>query len=94
MEKNEIREGIVSSIGYNGEGIIKEDNFVIFVPFSLPGEKISYKVLKVHKNIVYGKLLEVKTPAENRERPICSVYTKCGGCQYQHLRYYRQLKQK
>ncbi len=94
MEKNEIREGIVNSIGYNGEGIIKEDNFVIFVPFSLPGEKISYKVLKVHKNIVYGKLLEVKTPAENRERPICSVYTKCGGCQYQHLRYYRQLKQK
>ena len=47
MEKNEIREGIVNSIGYNGEGIIKEDNFVIFVPFSLPGEKINYKVLKV-----------------------------------------------
>lgn len=94
MEKNEIREGLVSSLGYNGEGVIKEDNFVIFVPFALPCEKIKYKVLKVSKNVVYGKLLEVLTPAESRERPQCDVYTKCGGCQYQHLKYFKQLKQK
>lgn len=94
MEKNEIKEGIVSSLGYNGEGIIKEDGFVVFVPFALPCEKIKYKVLKVIKNVVYGKLLEVLTPAESRERPQCDVYTKCGGCQYQHLKYFKQLKQK
>ncbi len=94
MEKNEIKEGIVGSLGYNGEGIIKEDGFVVFVPFALPCEKIKYKVLKVSKNVVYGKLLEVLTPAESRERPQCDVYTKCGGCQYQHLKYFKQLKQK
>lgn len=94
MKKNEIYEGVVTDIGCNGEGILKKDEYIIFIPFTLPGEKVQYKVLKVQKNIVYGKLLDVLTPAEFRERPLCEVYTKCGGCQYQHLRYYKQLKQK
>ena len=92
MKKNEEYIGIVQAIGSNCEGIIKQDGTIVFVPFVLIGEKIRYKVLKVTSKCAYGKVLEVLTPAEARVRPECPVFTKCGGCQLQHLRYVNQLK--
>ncbi len=94
MRKNDELIGNVSAIGSNMEGIVRTQDFVCFVPFALVGEKIKFKVLKVTKNIAFCKLLEVLTPAEQRVRPRCRVYGKCGGCQLQHLRYKDQLKLK
>lgn len=94
MVKNEERVGIVSRLGSNGEGVLKDGDFTVFVPYALPNEKIKYKVLKVKKNIVFAKIVEVYTPAEERVRPACAVYEKCGGCQLQHLKYKLQLKLK
>ena len=94
MLKNEERVGIVSRLGANGEGIIKDGEYTVFLPYALPNEKIKYKVLKVKKNVVFAKTLEVYTPAEERVRPACAVYEKCGGCQLQHLKYKLQLKLK
>ena len=92
MEKNEERVGVVAGLGANGEGIIKQDGTIVFVPFTLVGEKIKFKVLKVTSKCAYGKVLEVLTPAEMRVRPDCSVFGKCGGCQLQHVKYINQLK--
>jgi 23S rRNA (uracil1939-C5)-methyltransferase len=91
MVKNEEKIGVVLSLGMNGEGVIKDEDAVVFVPFALEGEKIRYKILKVTKKCAYGKLLEVITPAEERVRPKCPVFTKCGGCQLQHLKYSSEL---
>ena len=92
MVKNEEKIGIVVGLGSNGEGIIKDDGKVVFVPFTLIGEKVRYKVLKVDKKCAYGKVLEVLTPAEIRVRASCPVFGKCGGCQLQHVKYVNQLK--
>ena len=94
MRKNDELIGNVSAIGSNMEGIVRIDNTVCFVPYALVGEKIKFKVLKTTKNIAFCKLLDVLTPAEERVRPACKVYEKCGGCQLQHLRYKDQLKLK
>ncbi len=94
MQKNQIYTQIITDIGYNGEGIAKIDNVTCFIPFALLGEKVEFKVLKVDKNIAYCKCLEVISPADNRVRAKCSVFTKCGGCQLQHLKYVDQLKVK
>ncbi len=92
MKKNEERVGIVVGIGANGEGIVKQDDTVIFIPFALVGEKIRFKILKVTSKCAYGKVLEVLTPAEMRVRVNCPVYGKCGGCHLQHVKYVNQLK--
>lgn len=94
MNKNDELIGNVSAIGSNMEGIVRVNDFICFVPFAIIGEKIKFKVLKITKNIAFCKLLEVLTPAEERVRPRCCVYEKCGGCQLQHLRYRDQLKMK
>lgn len=90
MEKNDILIATAASLGTNGEGIVKTDP-ALFVPFLLPGERAKIQVLQV-KRAAYGKALEIITPAEERVRPKCAVFTKCGGCQLQHLRYKDQLK--
>ena len=91
MEKNEEYIGIVEKTGSNGEGILKNGDYTVFVPDALPEEKIKYKVLKVKKNICFAKLVELCVPSEERVRPKCRVYEKCGGCQLQHLKYKHQL---
>lgn len=91
MKKNEEFIGEVLSMGSNGEGIIKQDGKVVFVPFTLLGEKVRYKILKVTSKCIYGKELEILTPSEVRVRPKCPAFTKCGGCHLQHIKYAQQL---
>ncbi len=92
MNKNDVREGTVIAMGMNGEGVLKDNGIIVFVPFTLVGEKIRYKVLKVASGYAYAKVEEVLTPAEERVRPKCPVFGKCGGCQLQHVKYASQLK--
>ncbi len=94
MQKNEILTATVDSLGYNGEGILHVDGTTVFVPFSLPCEKIEFKVLKVKGSVAFGKLEKVLEPSKNRVEPKCPYFYKCGGCQLQHLKYSEQVKLK
>ena len=80
IEKNDIICALTSGIGTNGEGIVKHEGITFFVPACLPGEKIRFRVLKVDGKVGYGKVEEILTPAEERVRPKCPVFLKCGGC--------------
>ncbi len=92
LKKNDVKIGKVIDLGINGEGVIKDENTVIFVPFAILGEEIRYKVLKITSKCAYGKLLEVISPSIDRTEPQCIYYTKCGGCQLQHINYQKQLE--
>ncbi len=94
IEKNDVLCAVASAIGSNGEGIIKHEGITFFVPACLPGEKVCFKVLKIKGNIGYGKVEEILTPAEERVREKCPVYSRCGGCCLQHLDYNAQLLHK
>ncbi len=91
MKKNDVIEVRCSGLGSNGEGIAAIDGFTLFVPYLLPGERASVRVLKVKGNIAYGKAEEIHVPAEDRVRPKCPVFYRCGGCLLQHMRYRSQL---
>ena len=94
IEKNQIICAVTDAIGVNGEGIIRYEGITFFVPACLPGEKVRFKVLKVKGNIGYGKVEEILTPAEERVREKCPVFSRCGGCCLQHLDYSAQLVHK
>ena len=93
-EKNDIICGVVDALGAGGEGIIRHEGITFFVPACLPGEKVVFKALKVKGNVGYGKVEEVLTPAEERARPKCPVFLKCGGCTLQHVDYSAQIAYK
>ena len=94
INKNDELIGTVISFGSNGEGIIKHDGFVVFLPLSIPLEKVKYKVLKVTSKCAYGKVISVLEKSADRVEPKCPVFSKCGGCQLQHLAYEKQLSLK
>lgn len=91
MNKNDILTVVCQRLGSNGEGVARADDVTLFVPGLLAGERARVRVLSVKEGIAYGKVEEVFTPAEERVRPVCSVFGKCGGCQLQHIRYRDQL---
>jgi len=81
----------IDSLGYEGEGIGKVNNFTVFVKGALKGEKVRVKIIKVNKNFAFGKLIDIIKPSGHRVEPVCSIYNRCGGCQLQHLSYSEQL---
>jgi 23S rRNA (uracil1939-C5)-methyltransferase/tRNA (uracil-5-)-methyltransferase len=72
----------------------KNSGWVILVPFSLPGDRIRARVWRNHKNYSEADLLEVLEPSADRVEPLCQVFGKCGGCQYQNLSYSKQIEWK
>jgi 23S rRNA (uracil1939-C5)-methyltransferase len=59
--------------------------------FSQPGEIVKAAIYKKKRDYCEGKILEVETSVEGRVTPPCPHFGQCGGCQYQHLEYERQL---
>jgi tRNA/tmRNA/rRNA uracil-C5-methylase (TrmA/RlmC/RlmD family) len=68
--------------------------WVLMIPFTLPGERVRVRVFRNHKNYSEADLVTVLTPAPERIAPRCPLFTRCGGCQYQHFDYEAQLSWK
>lgn len=79
----------IEYLGHKGEGIAHIDGQRIFVPFTLPGEEVT-----VMREGDRATLVEILTPAADRQPPFCPHYGVCGGCQLQHLgpEIYRSFK--
>lgn len=67
---------------------------VIFVEGAVPGERVRARLKKHHKSYWEAELVEVLTSSPDRKSPECQVFSKCGGCQWQHLNYPAQLRSK
>lgn len=85
MQANEVIEGVVENLAFGGQGIIRNEGKVIFVPFSAPGDLITCKITHVKKSFAFGTLLTVEKPSSDRIYPKCPYFGTCGGCQIQHL---------
>lgn len=94
VKKNETITLQFEDLTHQGNGVGKVDGYPLFVPFALPGEEASVRVVKVNKNFGYGKLEEIHKRSPHRQEPPCHVYEKCGGCQLQHMSYEMQLDMK
>ena len=84
----------VHDVAFGGEGVARVDDFVVFVPFVIPGEIVEAEVTEVKKKFARARLVRVLTPSPERVEPRCEYFGKCGGCQYQHLAYPAQLRVK
>ncbi len=94
VEKN--AEYVVDIIdnGYEGEGIAKIGDRVIFIPNCIKGERVKIKVLKVSNSVCYGKLIEIYKKSKYRVDYDCKTYEKCGGCNLRHVDYKKTLEMK
>ncbi|MGL5466107.1 MAG: TRAM domain-containing protein, partial [Leuconostoc lactis] len=56
VTKNQEVEGEVVDITYQGMGVVKIDNFPIFVVDAIPGEIVRLGITKVQKNFAFGRV--------------------------------------
>ncbi|MFC1666372.1 class I SAM-dependent RNA methyltransferase [Candidatus Omnitrophota bacterium] len=84
-------EAEVYGMAYGGMGVARVDGKVYFIEGALPGEKVTFTKRREKKNFGLGRIAEILTPSSSRVEPVCPYYNKCGGCQYQHLDYEKEV---
>ena len=88
LKKNDELEVTIERLGINGEGIATYNGKVIFVPFALSGERVKIHIINDKNSFLVAKLLEVIEPSNDRCSATCPYFSKCGGCDVQHLKYH------
>lgn len=85
----------IRSLGSAGEGIgTAEEGYALFVTGALPGERVSVEIVEKKERYAKGRMIDLIDPSPERVTPFCPLFSKCGGCQIQHLSYSGQLEAK
>ena len=85
--KNQQIELTITGMTSGGMGVGRLDGFAVFVPGSIPGERILAHVVKVQRHYAYAKLMEIRSASPDRMESDCPVSIACGGCCYRHMTY-------
>ena len=73
---------------------IEEENYVVFVHGSYPGDKVTAQLRKIKNSYAEAKAIDIISPSKYRVEPRCKFFGTCGGCKQQDLNYETQLKYK
>lgn len=82
-----------ASMNLDGAAVASTGVQQIAVPFALPGEEAVVEITRGGKEAV-GKIVTMIRKAAEAAAPRCRHFGRCGGCQWQHLPYDVQLRQK
>lgn len=91
MQKNDVFEAEVVDLTYEGQGVVKLNEFPIFVDNALPGEKIIIRVTKVRRNFGFGRVEELLVRSNKRISAVNVNYLRTGIADLSHLLYDEQL---
>ncbi|ALF55969.1 RNA methyltransferase [Nostoc piscinale CENA21] len=93
-KQGELIEVAIADLTDTGDGVGRYEERVVFVPDTVPGDRVMVRLLHVKPKYAHGKLMQLLQPSPHRIRPSCIVADKCGGCQWQHIDYEYQLEAK
>ncbi len=81
----------IEAVAFGGDGLARHDGKVIFVPDAIPEESLEIEILKDHGRFAHGRRLRTLQPAPYSQENPCPYAELCGGCQWLHVPYERQL---
>lgn len=85
----------ITDLSRGGAGVAREETGrVVFVPFTAPGDRVRVRLLEVDRRYAQAELLEILESSSVRQTAPCSVFGRCGGCQWQHIPYSVQWETK
>jgi 23S rRNA (uracil1939-C5)-methyltransferase len=87
-----INRNIITPAGKVKDQNNDEENYVVFVRDSYPGDKIVAQLKKIKKSYAEAYTVEIISASKYRIEPRCSYFGTCGGCKQQNLDYTAQLK--
>lgn len=87
-------EVVITDFNHTGEGIGRIDGKIIFIPKTIPGDKVLVKDINDFKTYFKGSIDKIITPSPDRITPKCPYYNLCGGCDLLNINYSNQLSYK
>ena len=84
----------IDSLAYGGNGVGRQDGFVVFVRGGLPGDRVRARVTKVKRGFAEAAAEAVLEPSAERVAAPCRHFGVCGGCRFQDLAYEAQVASK
>jgi 23S rRNA (uracil1939-C5)-methyltransferase len=77
-----------------GRGLAFHEGRATFVPFSVPGDRILVQQFEDRRDYLSAQSIRVVEASPQRVAAPCPYFGKCGGCDFQHMSYERQLASK
>lgn len=84
----------VEKISSHGEGIAFSEGKAVFIPFTIPGERVHCEPVETHTQFMRARLIDILEPSPHRIEPPCPLFGICGGCALQHVEYPYQIELK
>lgn len=94
IRKNTVHTLEISGYTAEGMGVARLEGRVVFVPYTIQGERWRVRLEKVTKNVAWGRGVELLLPSPERIEPDCPLYGRCGGCQFRHMSCAEELRAK
>lgn len=69
----------ITDLAFGGEGVGRVGEFVVFIPFTAPGDVVEAKLTEVKKSFGRAELVKVLTASTERVTPKCTYFGECGG---------------
>ena len=81
---------VLTGAGYRvvaeaGDGIARLDGKTVFLPGTLPGERVRANLVGKRGDALLAEAEAVLAPSPDRVAPPCPHFATCGGCAIQHL---------
>src|SRR5260221_2647525 len=72
----------ITSLAFGGDSVGRYQDFAIFVPGGLPGERVRVKITQVKDHFATGEILAVLKQSPDPATPVCPIFEECGGWQW------------
>ena len=85
---------IADKMVFGGKSLGKIDGKNVFVPYTIPGEKLEIEITEQNKDYDNAEIVKILEPSPHRIEPACRYYGKCGGCNMMHIEpaYQKELR--
>jgi 23S rRNA (uracil1939-C5)-methyltransferase len=92
--REELVELAIERVGARGDGIAQYRGDPVFVPFTVPGDRVRARLGARRHGGREGFVVDWLAPGPGRAAPRCRHFGTCGGCALQHLdaESYRRIK--
>ena len=89
----------ITALAPGGDGVGRQqggdhDGRVTFVPLTAPGDRVRVKLVRQKSRVAWGEVVSFEARSTLRVQPPCSLFGRCGGCQWQHVDAVEQRRQK
>jgi len=94
LKQDDIIELTIEKLVNTGSCLSHFEGKAVFIDNAVPEDIVRARILRINKNFIRAKIVEIITPSRHRIKPFCPLFNACGGCNLQNIEYDYLITQK